>query len=69
MNCCGAPSTSSSAARSVAERPNTAHGVAETTLQGLLFSQILKPLAKDLGPVGEVALESVVQRMFGPAGS
>jgi len=43
--------------------PDVAH-IAESTLQAVLFSEILKPLAKDLGPVGDVALGSVTQRLF-----
>jgi hypothetical protein len=39
----------------------------ESTLQAVLFSAILKPLAKGLGPVGDVAVDSVVQHLFVPA--
>jgi hypothetical protein len=61
MKCCGSPATSS------ATDPPGAARVAESTLQAVLFSEILKPLAKGLGPVGDVALESVVQRLFVPS--
>jgi hypothetical protein len=39
---------------------------AAQTLQALIFAKILEPLAKPLGPVGEIALTSVAQRMFAP---
>jgi hypothetical protein len=61
MKCCASPATS------IAGNPPAAAGVAESTLQAVLFSEILKPLAKGLGPVGDVAIESVVQHLFVPS--
>jgi hypothetical protein len=34
--------------------------------QALLFTQVLEPLTKSLGPVGEIALGSVAQQLFVP---
>lgn len=34
--------------------------------QALLFAQVLEPLAKSLGPAGEIALGSVAQQLFVP---
>ena len=36
------------------------------TLEALVFAKVLEPLAKSLGPAGEVALASVAQRLFVP---
>jgi hypothetical protein len=58
MKCCGSPTTS------IAVNSPSAARAAETTLQAVLFSEILKPLAKGLGPVGDVAIESVVGQLF-----
>ncbi len=70
MRCCASLSpVPANATPALATQSPSPARVAESTLQALLFSQILKPLAKDLGPVGEVAVESVVQRMFGPVRS
>jgi hypothetical protein len=60
MKCCELPTTS------IAGILPGAPSVAQSTLQALLFSEILKPLAKGLGPVGDVAIESVVQHLFVP---
>jgi hypothetical protein len=60
MKCCGSPTTSSAA------QPPVATHVAERALQAVLFSEILKPLAKGLGPVGEVAVDTVAQNLFVP---
>lgn len=68
MTCCVSSTIVSASTATTTQSNNTAREV-QSTLQGLLFSQILKPLAKDLGPVGEVAVESVVQHMFGPGRS
>ena len=38
--------------------------MAEEALQAVLFSEIFKPLAKTLGPVGDIAIESVAQHLF-----
>ena len=58
MKCCASP------ASPVAVGPAASERAAQTTMQALLFSEILKPLAKGLGPVSEVAVESVVQHLF-----
>jgi len=58
MKCCGSPTTS------IAPIPPDVAHLAQSALQAVLFSEILKPLAKDLGPVGDVALSSVAQRLF-----
>ena len=34
--------------------------------EALLFEQTLKPLAKPLGPIGEIALSSVAEKIFVP---
>ncbi len=34
--------------------------------EALLFAQVLEPLTKSLGPVGEIALGSVAQQLFIP---
>jgi hypothetical protein len=44
--------------------PPTAGRAVETTLQAMLFSSILKPLAAGLGPAADIAVESVVQHFF-----
>lgn len=44
------------------ELPVRAAGV----FQALLFTQVLEPLTKSLGPVGEIALGSVAQQLFVP---
>jgi hypothetical protein len=36
------------------------------TLEALLFAKVLEPLAKPLGPVGELTLTNVAQRVFVP---
>ena len=61
MKCCGSPT-----AAIAASPPDAAH-VAQSTLQAVLFSEILKPLAKGLGPVGDIAVDSVAQQLFVPA--
>lgn len=61
MKCCG-PSSSSIAGN----LPDAARA-AESTLQAVLFSEILKPLAKGLGPVGDIVLDSVAQHIFAPS--
>ncbi|GEM_PF-5171054 len=45
------------------QRPQPA---AVRALEALLFAKLLEPLAKPLGPVGELALTSVAQRVFVP---
>jgi hypothetical protein len=39
---------------------------AASVFQALLFTQVLEPLTKSLGPVGEIALGSVAQQLFIP---
>lgn len=39
---------------------------AASVFEALLFTQVLEPLTKSLGPVGEIALGSVAQRLFIP---
>ena len=34
--------------------------------EALLFTQVLEPLTKSLGPVGEIVLEGVAQQLFIP---
>ncbi len=56
MKCCASQTTSTavSADRAlVAERVNA-----------LLFAQVLKPLAKSLGPLGDLAIDAVVEKTF-----
>jgi hypothetical protein len=60
MKCCASPTTSI-----VVNSPAPARA-AQATLQAVLFSEILKPLAANLGPVGDLAIESVVQHLFMP---
>ncbi len=60
MKCCASLTTSI-----VANANPTAPGRAvETTLQAMLFSSILKPLAAGLGPAADIAVESVVAHLF-----
>jgi ABC-type enterobactin transport system permease subunit len=61
MKCCASPITF------IAVNAPSPARAAESTLQAVLFSAILKPLAKGLGPVGDVAVDSVVQHLFVPA--
>jgi hypothetical protein len=61
MKCCESPTAS------IAPLPPSAARVAQSTLQAVLFSEILKPLAKGLGPVGDVAVDSVAQNLFAPS--
>jgi len=39
---------------------------ASAVFEALLFTQVLEPLTKSLGPVGEIALGSVAQQLFIP---
>jgi hypothetical protein len=39
---------------------------AASVFQALLFTQVLEPLTKPLGPVGEITLDSVAQQLFIP---
>jgi hypothetical protein len=40
--------------------------VAQSALQAVMFSEILKPLTKDLGPAGDITVEAVTQKLFAP---
>jgi len=53
------PSTPSS----IEAQPQT-RTVATSALEAIVFREVLKPLAAGLGPVGEVALESVADTLF-----
>jgi hypothetical protein len=39
---------------------------AASVFEALLFTQVLEPLTKPLGPVGELALDGVAQQLFIP---
>lgn len=39
---------------------------AASVFAALLFTQVLEPLTKSLGPLGEIALGSVAQQLFIP---
>jgi hypothetical protein len=58
MKCCGSPLISGAP---IGLNPRTA---ATAALQAVVFGEILKPLAKTLGPVGDLAVESVAQHLF-----
>jgi hypothetical protein len=60
MKCCASPTTSTAANAN----PSVAGHAVETTLQAMLFSSILKPLAAGLEPAADIAVESVVQHLF-----
>ena len=55
MKCCGSPIISTD--------PNPT-AVVRDTLQAVLFAEIMKPLAAVLGPVGDLAIDSVAQSVF-----
>jgi hypothetical protein len=57
MHCCG-PLPISGAA----DRPDPARG-ARDAVGALLFAEVLKPVAAALGPIGDVAVESVVTQI------
>lgn len=57
MKCCASPTTS------IAAEPDE-RATAQSVVNAILFREILKPLANGLGPVGEVALSSVADRLF-----
>jgi hypothetical protein len=56
MKCCGSPTTSTGA--------DAATAVVRDTLQAVLFAEIMKPLAANLGPIGDLAISSVAQSVF-----
>jgi hypothetical protein len=43
-----------------------ARGAAVRALEAIVFREVLKPLAAGLGPVGDVAVGSVADALFGP---
>ncbi len=57
MKCCALPTISTAA--SANDRALVAG-----QMNALLFAQVLKPLAKALGPFGDAAVESVAETMF-----
>jgi hypothetical protein len=59
MRCCVSP-TISTAAEPAAEPAPSPRDVTNA----ILFREILKPLTAALGPVGEVALSTVVDELF-----
>ncbi len=59
MRCCVSPTTSTAADARLDERR-----AARDVVNAVLFRAILEPLARGLGPVGETALGSVVDRLF-----
>jgi hypothetical protein len=59
MRCCASPTISTAADPRVDERQ-----AARDVVSAVLFREILKPLAQGLGPVGETALGTVVDRLF-----
>jgi hypothetical protein len=70
MKCCVSPTTSiavspaPSAVRSTAQRVAGPDPSAVAALQAVIFSEVLKPLAQALGPVGDVTLSSVSAQLF-----
>lgn len=38
--------------------------LATSAIEAIVFREVLKPLAAGLGPVGEVALDSVADKLF-----
>jgi hypothetical protein len=53
------------AAASVGERAK-ARDAAVRAVEAIVFREVLKPLAAGLGPVGDVAVGSVADTLFGP---
>ena len=60
MRCCASPTTSTAADAARVEEQRSARDVASA----VLFREILKPLARGLGPVGEIALGTVADELF-----
>ena len=64
MRCCVSPTTSTAAdVRATGVRTDERQA-ARDVVNAVLFREILKPLAQGLGPVGETALGTVVDRLF-----
>jgi hypothetical protein len=61
MKCCGSPTTSI-AASDMASMDDKRR--VENAMQAVVFAEILKPLAKSLGPFGELATGSIAQDLF-----
>ena len=59
MKCCALPTISTAAEPGAVPAPSP-----RDVTNALLFGEILKPLTTALGPVGEVALSSVVDELF-----
>jgi hypothetical protein len=57
MRCNGSPTTSS------ADSGAAARDAALRTVSAVLFREILRPLAAGLGPLGDVALEPLADRL------
>ena len=66
MKCCGSLTTSTAPNRVHApENANTAErSLVAERVNAMLFAQVLKPLAKALGPFGDLAVESVAEATF-----
>jgi hypothetical protein len=60
MKCCGLP-----APVTAASAPTATQAV-QSTLEAVLFGELLKPLTKDCGPLGDVLAASFAQRAVGP---
>ena len=60
MRCCASPTTSTAADAVRVEEQRSARDVASA----VVFREILKPLARGLGPVGEIALGTVADELF-----
>jgi hypothetical protein len=56
MRCCGSPTIS------IAAEPRPVR--AQDVLDAMLFREILKPLARGLGPLAEIALGAVADELF-----
>jgi hypothetical protein len=64
MKCCPPTPNANTGAR--IETDAGAARAARSTLQAVIFADILKPLAAGLGPAGETAVENVAQQLFAP---
>jgi hypothetical protein len=61
MRCSASPTTSTAA-----ERPADAD-LAARAVRAILFREVLRPLAGGLGPLGEIALAPLAERLAGIA--
>jgi hypothetical protein len=48
------------------EGPPQPRQIATSTLEAIVFREVLKPLAAALGPLGDVALGTVADAVFAP---